>query len=319
MQKRTLGKNGPELTVIGFGSWATGGPWQFGWGPQDDDKSIKAIRKSLEGGINWIDTAAVYGFGHAEEVVSKALGNMRKDVFIATKCGRTWDGKGNNFKNLKPESIRREIEDSLRRLNTDYVDLYQIHWPDTETGTPIEESWDIMKEIKDEGKARFIGVSNFDIELMEKCRKICPIQSLQPPYNLIRRDVENDILPYCLENGIGVIPYSPMQSGLLTGKFDLSRLAADDWRRNNPIYQEPNLNRHLAFVESLRSVAEKKGATVGQIAVNWVLANPAVTSAIVGSRSPQQAEENLRIPEIILEKSDILEIEKIYETCYNDD
>ncbi len=291
MKRRILGNNGPKLAVVGFGAWAIGGPWEFGWGPVDDEISIKTIRRGLELGINWIDTAAVYGLGHSEEMVAKAIMETRNDVFIATKCGMIWDDRRRVRIHLGPKSIRNEIENSLRRLQTDHVDLYQFHWPDPET--PVEESWSMMVRLKEEGKVRYIGVCNFDVPLLKRCSTIAPVQSLQPPYNLVKRQVEPEILPYCLQEGIGVIAYSPMMSGLLTGKFDLKRLAADDWRRRDRVFQEPLLSKGLAFVERLRPIAAKHKKTVGQLAVAWVNSNPAVTSSIVGARTPDQVEENV--------------------------
>lgn len=293
MEKRRLGRSGPEITTVGFGAWAAGGPWKAGWGPQSDDDSIAAIRRSLELGMNWIDTAAIYGLGHSEEMVGQAIrGRPREQILIFTKCGRVPDEAGTPHGNLRPESIRREIEESLRRLQTDYVDLYQIHWPDTETGTPIEESWQTLAALQDEGKVRWLGVSNFDVPLMERCESIRPIDSLQPPYSLLRRDIEADILPWCAAHGVGVIAYSPMASGLLSGSFDLRRVAGDDWRRRDPRFQEPELSRNLAFVERLRPIAERHEKTVGNLAVAWTLMHPAVTGAIVGARRPRQVEEN---------------------------
>ncbi len=307
MQTRKLGANGPELTVVGFGAWAIGGPWLFGWGPVDDEVSVKAIKKALDLGINWIDTAAVYGLGHSEEIVGKTISGMRDEVFLATKCGMVWDDNRNVKTHLGPSSIRKEIEDSLRRLKTDYIDLYQFHWPDPET--PVEESWHVMTELKKEGKVKYIGVCNFDVPLLKKCGAIAPVQSLQPPYSLIKQEVGAEILPYCRENGIGVVAYSPMMSGLLTGKFDMKKLAPDDWRRRDEKFQEPLLSKELAFVERLRPVASKYGKTVGNLAVAWVNANPAVTSAIVGARTENQVEQNVG-SDFKIEEADMKEIEK---------
>ncbi|MBI1939000.1 MAG: aldo/keto reductase [Ignavibacteriales bacterium] len=290
MQKRELGKNGPQLTVIGFGAWAIGGSWQWGWGKVDDNESIKAIHAALDNGINWIDTAAVYGFGHSENVAAEAVKGIREKVFIATKCGLINDGTGNAVNNNKPESIRKEIEASLRRLQTDYIDLYQIHWPDPKT--EVEKSWEMMAQLKAEGKVKYIGVSNFDVDLLKRCMKIEHVQSLQPPYSMLSRGVQNEILPYCLHNGIGVVAYSPMQAGLLTGKFDINKLAEDDWRRKSSNYSEPYLSQALQFVEKIRPVAEENNITVGNLAVAWVLKNSALTSAIVGARNETQTLEN---------------------------
>lgn len=290
MKTRVLGENGPTLTEIGFGAWTIGGPWEYGWGTVDDEQSIKAIHRALELGINWIDTAAVYGLGHSEEIVAKALKNKRKEVYLATKCGMIWNNRRRVMIHSSPRSIRKEIGASLKRLSTDYIDLYQIHWHDPET--PVEESWGTLVRLKEEGKVRYIGLCNYDVPLLEKCNKIARVQSLQPPYSLLRRQIENEILPYCLMNKIGVVAYSPMQSGLLSGKFDINRLAPDDWRRNNKYFQQPYLLKVLDFVETIRPIAERYKKTVGQLAVAWVLKQNAITSAIVGARTQKQVEEN---------------------------
>ncbi|MFZ5518669.1 MAG: aldo/keto reductase [Candidatus Zhuqueibacterota bacterium] len=291
METRKLGSNGPALTTIGLGAWAIGGPWAWGWGKQDDAQSIAAIRASIERGINWIDTAAVYGLGHSEEIVARALEGMQQKVFIATKCGLAWDDRKRVRNDLTPQSIRRELEASLKRLKREQIDLYQFHWPDPKT--PVEKSWEEMIKFKQEGKVRYLGVSNFDVALMEKCQSLHPIDSLQPPYSLLARGIEKDILPFCETNGIGVIAYSPMFSGLLSGKFDASRLQAGDWRPKIEDFREPKLTRNLEFVEALRPIAAKYQKTVGQLAVAWVLHHPAVTAAIVGARNADQAEENI--------------------------
>lgn len=309
MLTRQLGKNGPHLTVVGFGAWAIGGPWQFGWGNVDDDESTKAIHAALDNGINWIDTAAVYGFGHSEEIVGKALKGIREKVFIATKCGLVNDGSGNAVNNLEPKSIRREIEGSLKRLQTDYVDLYQIHKPDPKV--PVEDSWGTMVELKKEGKAKYIGVSTYDVSLLERCMKVEQVQSLQPPYSMLKRDYDAEILPYCLKNDIGVVAYSPMQAGLLTGKFDLTKLAEDDWRRKAKMFSEPFLTNALNFVEKLRPIAERYNKSVGNLAVAWVLKNPAVTSAIVGARNVRQTLENIGAGEDFLSDDDYTKINEI--------
>jgi aryl-alcohol dehydrogenase-like predicted oxidoreductase len=312
IEKRRLGRNGPEITTVGFGAWAAGGPWKVGWGPQSDEDSIAAIRRSLELGMNWIDTAAVYGLGHSEEVVGRAIhGIRREDVFVATKCGRVPDESGQPHSDLRPESIRREMDASLRRLGVEYVDLYQIHWPDNETGTLLEESWSVLASLQDVGKTRLIGVSNFDIPLMERCERIRHVDSLQPPYSLLRRDVETEILPWCLQNGTGVVVYSPMQSGLLSGTFNIARIAPDDWRNRSPYFQEPNLSRNLSIVEALRAISDPQGKTVGQLAVAWTLMNPAVTSAIVGARRPQQVDQNAAAMGWRLTEEEMLAIERI--------
>jgi aryl-alcohol dehydrogenase-like predicted oxidoreductase len=309
MQTRILGKDGPELTVIGFGAWAIGGPWQFGWGEVNDDESIDAIHTAIDLGINWIDTAAVYGFGHSEEVVGKALEGIRTKVFIATKCGLINDGSGNAVNNLQPKSIRREIEDSLRRLRTDYIDLYQIHKPDPTV--TVEESWQEMIRLKEEGKAKYIGVSTYDTSLLERCFKLGLLQSLQPAYNLLKREAAEEVLPYCLKNEIGVVAYSPMQAGLLTGSFDINKLAVDDWRRKNSYYSEPRLGKTIQFVEKLKPLAAKQNKTVGHLAVAWVLKNPAVTSAIVGARNSGQVKKNVLAIEYLLSDKECNLIEEL--------
>ncbi|MBI4427683.1 MAG: aldo/keto reductase [Ignavibacteriales bacterium] len=288
MKTRQLGKNGPHLSEIGFGAWAIGGPWIYGWGAVDDLESMKALHRALDLGINWIDTAAAYGFGHSEEVVGKAL-KGKKNVFVATKCGLVPDGKGDAYRNSKPESIRQEIHQSLRRLKVDCIDLYQIHWPDA--SVPYEESWETLVRLQEEGKARYIGVSNYDVSMLEKCMKIHHVQSLQPPYSMLVRDVEREALEYCKRNGIGIFAYSPMQSGLLTGRFDINRLAPDDWRHGSSMFHEPTLSHALALVEKLRPMSARYGKTVGQLAVQWVLSHDEITCAIVGARTAKQVED----------------------------
>ncbi len=309
MQTRKLGKDGPDLTVVGFGAWAIGGPWQYGWGPVDDNESVEAIRSALDNGINWIDTAAAYGFGHSETIVAKAIKGIREKVFIATKCGLINDGKGSALNSLKPESIRKEMDDSLRRLETDYIDLYQIHWPDP--SVPIEEAWGALVDLRNEGKTKFIGVSNFDIPLLERCMKIERVQSLQPPFSMLKRDVENEILPYCLKNEIGVVAYSPMQAGLLTGKFDINKVAADDWRRKVDLFKEPKLSKILEFVEKLQPIADKQKKSVGNLAVAWVLKNPALTAAIVGARTIKQTLDNINAADFVLSDEELSSVKNL--------
>ncbi|MBN2088527.1 aldo/keto reductase [candidate division KSB1 bacterium] len=291
MKRRKFGINGPELSELGFGSWTIGGPWQYGWGPVDDFASIEAIETALDSDINWIDTAPAYGLGHAEKVVGEVIKKRRSAVFLATKCGLVWDDNGKISNNLHPKSIRQEIEASLKRLQTDYIDLYQLHWPDK--AHPVEKTWEELVNLKNSGKIRYLGVSNFDISLMERCQKIHPIDTLQPPYNLIRRTIESEILPYCQEKRIGVLAYSPLESGLLSGKFDITRLAADDWRRKGANFREPLFSHALNFIKKLQSIADKYEKTVGQLAIRWVLSNQVVTSAIVGARTKNQVRENL--------------------------
>jgi aryl-alcohol dehydrogenase-like predicted oxidoreductase len=318
VRKERLGSSGPELTRVGFGAWAVGGPYRFGWGPQDDDESIGAIRHAIESGVNWVDTAAVYGLGHSEEVVGRAVEpwTVGDEVFVATKCGRKWEGPldtGGLVFDLRPESIRDECEQSLKALGVDRIDLYQFHWPDTETGTPIEESWGTMVELIEEGKVRWAGVSNFDVDLLERCEAIRHVDSSQPPLSLINRSARSDVVPWCAEHGTGVIAYSPMASGLLTGKFDHARmktLAEDDWRRKNAEFNEPKLTRNVDLVERLRPIAERLGVGLPVLAVSWTLAVPGVTAAIVGARSPEQVDGWLPAGEMRLRDEDIEAIER---------
>jgi len=287
MQTRRLGHSDLEITALGFGAWAIGGgDWAFAWGSQDDGDSIAAIREALDLGINWIDTAPVYGLGHSEEVVARALAGLPTKPLIFTKCGRIWDERRQVGKRLTARSIRAECEASLRRLGVERIDLYQIHWP--EPDEEVEEGWTECARLKEEGKLRWIGVSNFSVAQLERAQAIAPVTSLQPPYSLLRREVEAEILPWCRRHGVGVLAYSPMASGLLTGTWTRERIAGlpeDDWRKHkNPLFQEPHLARHLAFVERLRELAAAHGTSPGAVALAWVLANPAVTAAIVGAR-----------------------------------
>ncbi len=315
MQQRQLGKQGPHITTIGLGTWAIGGgKWQFGWGPQDDQASITTIQHAINAGINWIDTAAVYGTGHAEEIVGQAIRGQRNEVLIATKCGRIWDASGKITGNLRPESMRKELDASLQRMGIDTIDLYQIHWPDP--ATPVEESWGQMTRFVEEGKVQYIGVSNFTVPLLQACQAIRHVDSLQPPFSMVMRNIEAEILPYCASQGIGVIAYSPMQSGLLTGNFDLNRLAADDWRRGNAFFQEPELSRVLALVDQLRPIAQKYGKTVGQLAIAWVLQQPGITAAIVGARHPDQVAQNLGGADWALDPDDLTKLEQAREHLY---
>jgi aryl-alcohol dehydrogenase-like predicted oxidoreductase len=295
MQFRRLGRDGPELSVVGVGAWAIGGPWQFGWGPQDDDESIAALHKAFDAGVNWVDTAAVYGLGHSEEVVGQVVREHGGEVLTFTKCGRPWYGRDNNEPtyDLKPETIRFELEQSLKRLGTDHVDLYQFHWPDTETATPVEDSWATMAELVDEGKVRWAGVSNFGVELLERCERVRHVDSLQPPYSLIDRAAADELIPWAAANGTGVVCYSPLGSGLLTGGFDAERartLPEGDWRRDDPDFRPPRLAAHLAMARRLEPVAERHGVPVAAVAVAWVLATQGVTGAIVGARRPSQVD-----------------------------
>jgi aryl-alcohol dehydrogenase-like predicted oxidoreductase len=290
MDKKKLGNSDLELTPIGFGSWAVGGgDWQFSWGPQDDNDSIAAIHKALELGINWIDTAAVYGLGHSEEVVARALKTTSHHPYIFTKCGLVWGEEREVSNNLK--HIRREAEDSLRRLAVDAIDLYQVHWPKPDE--EVEEAWGVMADLQREGKVRWIGVSNFSVDQMERAVKIAPITSNQPPYSMLNRAVESAILPFCEQNSIGVINYAPMHSGLLTGAMSKQRVAnfpSDDFRRNAKNYQEPLLSRNLAVADFLGKIGSRHGVSAGVVAIAWTVHHSAITAAIVGGRNAKQIE-----------------------------
>jgi aryl-alcohol dehydrogenase-like predicted oxidoreductase len=315
METRKLGSHGPEITTVGFGSWAVGGAYKFGWGPTDDDESVAAICHALDAGVNWIDTAAVYGLGHSEEVVGRALEgrNAGEDVFVFTKCGGFFRQElGKVEYDLRPESMRRECEDSLGRLSVDRIDLYQIHWPDNSTGTPIEESWATMAELVDEGKIRWAGVSNFTVDMLDACEVIRHVDSVQPPLNLIKRAARQDVIPWAKSHEAGVLAYAPMSSGLLTGKYDragLDDLAPDDWRRNSAAFKEPELSRNLALVDELKDIARKHGLSLPVLAVAWVLANPGVTGAIVGARRPEQVDGWLEAGSVELDPATLEEIE----------
>jgi aryl-alcohol dehydrogenase-like predicted oxidoreductase len=288
-----------------------GSGWRFSWGPQDDQDSIVALRKALESGMNWIDTAAVYGLGHSEEVVARALEGISHRPYIFTKCERVWNERGELGGSLKAESLRRECEASLRRLKLDVIDLYQIHWPQPEED--LEEGWTTLAKLKEEGKVRYIGVSNFNVSQMKRAQAIAPITSLQPPYSMLAREVEKEILPYCAQQNIGVIVYSPMRSGLLSGAMTRERAAAlpdDDWRRRELDFQEPKLSRNLQLVELLRSIGQRHGRTPGEVAIAWTLRHPAVTAAIVGLRRPEQVSGIIGAAEFRLSSEEIGEIEK---------
>ncbi|MDQ3427534.1 MAG: aldo/keto reductase [Gemmatimonadota bacterium] len=313
---RRLGTTDLALTTVGFGAWAVGGGgWSYGWGPQDDVESIAAIRHALERGINWIDTAAVYGLGHSEEVVRRALEGVPAEQrpYVFTKCGLVWDERDRGVpprQVLRPESIRAECEASLRRLGVERIDLYQFHWPD-ESGTAIEDSWAAMIRLVEEGKIRAAGVSNFGVDLLERCERLRHVDSLQPPLSLIRRRAAGTEIPWCAAHGTGVIVYSPMQSGLLTDRFSEARvagLAEDDWRRRSPDFTAPRLSRNLALRDSLRPIAERHGTTVAAVAIAWTLAWPGVTGAIVGARSPEQVDGWIAAATLELDEKDLDDI-----------
>jgi len=307
---RTLGNSDMQLTAIGFGAWAIGGgDWTYAWGPQDDSESVAAIQRALDLGINWIDTAAVYGLGHSEEVVARALKGSSHKPYVFTKCSLRWREDRAIYNSLNAASVAEELEASLRRLNVETIDLYQVHWPNPEG--EIEEGWEALARLRQQGKIRWIGVSNFNVEQMERVRKIAPVTSLQPPYSMLRPAIEAEILPYALANGIGVINYSPMLSRMLTGKMTAERIAAmpaDDWRRNNIEYKEPRLGRNMRLVELLREIGSGHGVTAGVVAVAWTLHHPAITAAIVGGRSARQVEETAAALEFRLTQEEFAKI-----------
>ena len=311
METRQLGHTDLHITPIGFGSWAIGGGnWEFGWGPQDEREAIDAIERAVDLGMNWIDTAAVYGLGRSEELVGRAIRGMLEKPYIFTKCTMIWDDDRQIHRSLKADSVRRECESSLRRLGVDVIDLYQIHWPNPDAD--VEEGWETLARLKEEGKVRAIGVSNFDVDQMRRARAIAPISSLQPPYSLLRRDVEDENLPFCREHNIGVIVYSPMASGLLTGTMTRDRVAsfpADDWRRRNPEYREPKLTLNLALADVLTGIGARHGRSAGEVAIAWTLRHPAVTGAIVGGRNGRQVEGTIGAGDFRLSEREIREIE----------
>jgi aryl-alcohol dehydrogenase-like predicted oxidoreductase len=309
---RVLGNSDLALTPIGYGAWAIGGGnWEFAWGAQDDDESLRTIERALDSGINWIDTAAIYGLGHSEEVVGRALKGRAHKPLVFTKCSMRWNADRSIYHSLSAKSLQQELESSLRRLGVDTIDLYQIHWPNPEG--EIEEGWETLARFQEEGKVRYIGVSNFSVAQMKRAQKIAPITSLQPPYSLLRRDIENEILPFCRENNIGVINYSPMVSGLLTGKMSTERVKSlpdDDWRKRSPNFNEPKLSRNLALVEILREIGREHGVEPGVVAVAWTLRHPAITAAIVGARRPDQVDGILPAATLALSEAEAARIEK---------
>ena len=318
---RRLGSTDMEITTVGFGAWAIGGgDWAFGWGPQDDEQSVATIRCAAERGINWIDTAAVYGLGHSEEIVRRALEDIpaAERPYVFTKCGMVWnesDRRAPPRQVLRPESIRRECEASLGRLGVERIDLYQFHWPD-ETGTAVEDSWAEMTRLVDQGKVRAAGVSNFDVSLLERCEALRHVDSLQPPFSLIRRQAAEREIPWCAAHGAGVIVYSPMQSGLLTDRFSEARvktLPEDDWRRRSSDFNQPRLGRNLALRDALRPIAQRHDTTVAQVAIAWTLTWTGVTGAIVGARTPEQVDGWIDAGSVELTREDLEEIGTILE------
>jgi aryl-alcohol dehydrogenase-like predicted oxidoreductase len=312
METRRLGNSDLELTPVGFGSWAIGGgSWEFAWGPQDDRDSIAAIHRALDHGVNWIDTAAVYGLGHSEEIVGRALRERGTKPYVFTKCSMTWGPDRRIGHSLRADSVRRECEASLRRLGVERIDLYQIHWPNPDG--EIEEGWETLARLREEGKVRFAGVSNFDVAQLERARRIAPVTSLQPPYSAVHREIEREILPCCAAHQIGVIVYSPMQAGLLSGAMTRERvaaLAADDWRRRSPDFREPRLSRNLALQDLLRRIGARRGTTAAAVAVAWTLRRREVTGAIVGARSAAQVDGFVAALELRLDPPEIEEIDR---------
>ncbi len=314
MSNRQLGNSDLEISPVGYGAWAIGGGgWEYAWGPQDDQESVAAIHKALEVGVNWIDTAAVYGLGHSEEIVARALKEWpgaRPHVF--TKCVLSWDAAGKITPNHSAESIRKECEGSLRRLQVETIDLYQIHWPPADDGSSLEEAWQTLSNLQQQGKVRWIGVSNFNVPQLKRAGKIAPVTSLQPPYSILRRQIEDELLPYCEEQEIGVIVYSPMFSGMLTGGMTRERAAAlpdDDFRKRNPEFQEPKLTKNLELVEKLKEIGARHRRNPGEVAIAWTLRLPRVTAAIVGARSAEQAEGVMRAGDFRLSPEEFAEIE----------
>ncbi len=314
MRTRTLGRSGLHFTTVGLGTWAMGGGgWKFAWGAQDDAASIRAIQAGLDAGINWIDTAAIYGHGHSETIVGRAIAGRRHEVFVATKCGRVWEpGSLEIGKRLRRESIFAEADASLRRLGIDVIDLYQIHWP--EPDEEVEEGWAAVNELIARGKVRFGGVCNFDVAQLNRAQALHPVTSVQPPYSMLKRDIESGIVPWCAAHKAGILAYSPMQAGLLTGAFTAARvaaLAADDWRARSPFFQEPQLSANLRVVERLRPIAARLNVGVAEVALAWVLRLPEMTAAIAGARSPAQIQETARAADVVLSPDIVAEIDAI--------
>jgi aryl-alcohol dehydrogenase-like predicted oxidoreductase len=316
VQTRQLGNSDLKITPLGIGAWAMGGGgWAFGWGPQEDEDSIGAIHAALDRGINWIDTAAVYGLGHSEEVTARALKGRTSRPYVFTKCGLVWNEQREISRTLTRDSVLRECEASLRRLGTEAIDLYQIHWPDPDAD--VEEGWSTLAELKKEGKVRWIGVSNFNVSQLERAQAIAPVTSLQPPYSMLSPEIEREALPYCAAHDIGVIVYSPMKSGMLTGAMTRERIAAmpdDDFRKRTPNFKEPLLTRNLNLAELLRQIGGRHGRSPGEVAVAWTLRRPEVTGAIAGMRSAEQAEGITGAAEFRLSADEVEEIAKFLAT-----
>jgi aryl-alcohol dehydrogenase-like predicted oxidoreductase len=316
MQTRRLGNTDMNITTIGLGTFALGGEgWPSAWGPQDDKDSIATIQHAVDIGVNWLDTAAVYGFGHSEEIVGQALKGRSNRPFIFTKCSRRPTADGKIEGNLKAASIREEVEDSLRRLQVDVIDLYQVHWPNPDED--IEEGWQTMAELQAQGKVRYIGVSNFNVQQMKRAQAIAPVSSLQPPYSLLRRGIEDDILDFCLQQNIGVIVYSAMSAGLLTGKWSQERvrnLPETDWRRRSADFTEPRFSRNLQLAGLLAEIGERHNYSAGETAIAWTLHHPAVTAAIVGGRRPEQVDEIVGAGDFRLTEQEVVEIEDFVRT-----
>ena len=311
VQRKTLGNSDMELTSIGFGAWAIGGgDYQFGWGAQEDQDSIDAIHKAIDLGENWIDTAAIYGLGHSEEVVGKALKTLSgPKPYVFTKCSMRWNEQREIYHSVTAEGVRYECEQSLKRLGVETIDLYQIHWPNPET--EIEEGWGEMQKLKEEGKIRFAGVSNFSVDQLKRVQSIAPVTSLQPPYSILNRRIEKEILPFCVENGIGVINYSPMVSGLLTGKMTKERLAGmkDDWRQKSANFTEPKVTKNLALADLLGEIGKRHAVETGVVAIAWTLRQPGITAAIVGGRTPEQLKGTAPALSFRLSAAEIAEID----------
>lgn len=314
METEKVGWTEMEFTRIGLGTWAMGGDWEFGWGEQEDQQSIDTIHRALDLGINWLDTAPVYGLGHSEQVIGRALQGMHDRPLLATKCSQVWDSEGNTYGSMKRESILAEAQASLERLQVEVIDLYQVHWPIPDEG--IEEAWRAVEELIESGIVRYAGVSNFDVAQMKRAHAVHAIATLQPPYSMLRREIEHEILPYCQEHDIGVLAYSPMQKGLLTGKVThewVANLSPSDHRRQDKNFQEPRLPIHMRLIEQLKAIAARHDRSLPELAIAWTLANPAVTAAIVGARKPSQIEETARAADWRLNQDDLGELELLLE------